>query len=481
MSVTADRTSPFLLAMGGLGLAWGLAACSQVSPTLQREQSSDFIPATGALAATAFRATAVAAVRQPVTTTRLGLSVLWHRPKASLTGNVPLNPALLSAVDTIPGRPEFEQWLDKNKFPPAENGSLHWLVDGPEFFPELHRQIAAARRSIDVQVFIFDNDDIGVATADALKARSQELPVRVMFDDLGSSFAHTVAPETPGPPGFVPPANMRRHLKQDSRVRVRRSLNPWLICDHTKLFVFDQEIALLGGMNLGREYASEWHDLMVRVEGPVVKSLARDFNRTWRKTGPWGDLGLFRTPAALRRPASVPGELPIRVLRTDPAEGRFEILESALQAIRGARRRIWIETPYFAHADLATALQAAARRGVDARVILPSRGDSTIMDAANLATANALLQAGVKVVRYPRMTHLKLLICDDWASFGSANMDTLSMRINRELNIAFSSQEAVETLTKKVFLTDYARSRPLRIEETEGFPLRMARILADQL
>lgn len=464
-----------------------LPSCSNVSSNVRknpelRPQASDGLTSTGNLAKTAFRATAVAAVREPVTTLRLGLANLWHRPVEFVKGNLAAGLELPATVNEAPGSPEFEQLLDRKRFPRAESGTLRWLVDGPGFFPELDRQIAAAGRSIDIQLFIFDNDDIAVRYADVLRRRAGEVPVRVLFDDLGSTFAHTSAPLTPAPPGFIPPADIAAYLRRDSKVRVRRTLNPWLTCDHTKLLVFDDRTAMLGGMNIGREYYSEWHDLMVRVEGPVVRSLARDFSQSWRKAGLGGDLALLRTPAIFRRPKPVTGGIPLRVLRTDPAAGRYEIRDSLLLAIQGARERILIENPYFASDEIAAACAAAARRGVDVRVILPAAGDSAIMDAGNMATANELIRAGVKVFRYPKMTHLKVTICDGWASVGSANFDTLSLRINRELNVAFSDPAAVKSLEDAVFRRDFRVSRRIHLAETEKNPVAgLAEAVADQL
>jgi cardiolipin synthase len=307
------------------------------------------------------------------------------------------------------------------------------------------------------------------------------VPVRVLFDDLGTTFSHITPPDTLGPRGFTPPSDMERYLREGSEVEVRRTLNPWLTSDHTKLMVFDERTAVLGGMNIGREYYSEWHDLMVRVEGPVVGSLAREFRRTWRKAGPWGDIALLRSPAILRRPKPSFGGIPLRVLRTDPAEGRQEILDASLLAIRGARERVWIETPYFANDDIALAVESAARRGVDVRVIIPSRGDSKFMETGNLATANGLIHAGAKVFKYPKMTHMKVMLCDDWACVGSANLDTLSLRINRELNLAFSDGSAIRDLERRVFLPDFRKSKRVRIEETEALVNRLSEALADQL
>jgi len=456
-------------------------SCSGTSSNVRMEQTTNGITSGGNLAMVAVRSTALAAARQPVTTTKLGLAVLWHRPREIVSANTPVNHAVQSMSAEAPGTPEFEDLLDRMRFPSAEAGKLTWLVDGPAFFPELDRQITAARHSIKLQVYIFDNDDIGVRYADVLKGRASEVPVHVLFDDLGSTLAHRSAPGTLGPRGFVPPANMSACLQEKSKVRARRTLNPWLVCDHTKLLVFDEQSAILGGMNIGREYYSEWHDLMVRVEGPIVQSLSREFSRAWSKAGPWGDFSLLRKPAIFRRHAPVTGGIPLRILRTDPVDGRYEILDASLLAIRGARKRVWIQNPYFAHDDLVLAVAAAAHRGVDVRVIIPKGGDSTLMDAGNLSSARSLIHAGAKVFMYPKMTHLKVMICDDWASVGSANFDTLSMRINRELNLVFAGRAAVQELEKAVFLPDLRQSRRILPQETKGIANSLAETLADQL
>lgn len=456
-------------------------SCATTSSNGRLAQTSSSLTNGSNLAMLASRATALAAIRQPVTTAKLGLVVLWQRPRELVTANIPIDLTNPSTSTEAPGTPAFEDLLDRMKFPPAESGKLTWLVDGPAFFTELDRQIAKAQQSINLQVFIFDNDDIGVRYADQLKRRSKKVPVHVLFDDFGSTLAQYSAPLTLGPLGFVPPENMSAYLRKHSKTRARRTLNPWLVCDHTKLIVIDQKTALLGGMNIGREYYSEWHDMMVRVEGPIVHSLSHDFNRSWRKAGPWGDFALLRKPAIFHRHKQISGGIPLRILRTDPVEGRYEILDASLLAIRGARRRIWIQNPYFAHDDLAFAVAAAARRGVDVRVIIPKGGDSSLMDAGNLSTARGLILAGAKVYMYPKMTHLKAMICDDWASVGSANFDTLSMRINRELNLIFPDRASVRSLEKAVFLPDFRKSRKVTPQETEGMSNNFAEALGDQL
>lgn len=470
----------------GGAAALTLAACGSLADNrdLSLEgapQASGVVEGGGKIARSVFRATAVATVRQPVTTLRTGLAVLWNRPQALVTGSVPISLPVPGPVAAAPGGEEFEVALDEMGMSHRQSGTLRWLIDGPEFFPVLDRHLAESRQTVDMQVFIFDNDDIAVRYADRLRELSGGRRVRVLFDDIGSSVAHTTAPETPGPPGFSPPLNMVTYLENGSRVSARRVLNPWFVCDHTKLIVTDGRRALLGGMNIGREYFSEWHDLMVEIEGPVVGTLAREFSLAWRKAGPAGDLALLRPPLPVRRPPAGRNDVPLRLLRTDPAVGKYEIYDATLLAVRAARRRIWVQNPYIASDEIVLEMANAARRGVDVRVIIPTRADSTIMDHGNLETARGLLAAGAKVYRYPAMTHMKAMICDGWARVGSANLDTLSLRINRELDIATNDPAAVRDLERRVFLADFGVSRRIGGAETRSLLAPLAEALADQL
>jgi cardiolipin synthase len=424
------------------------------------------------------RGTALSLLRDPGTTARVAGVVLLQRPRELITGNIPGKREVRYAPEEAPGTDRFEALLDGKRIPAPVHGKITWLVDGKRFFPEFERRIASARSSVDVQAYIFDNDDVAVGIADLLKKRSQEVPVRVVFDDLGSSVASAKKPETPFPAGFTPPARMNFHLESGSNVKVRSMLNPWLVCDHTKLHVFDGKVALMGCMNIGREYSSEWHDLMFRVEGNAVAELQKDFNKTWRRASPLGifDFSKKTTPPPV---PAVAGQVPLRVLRTDPAVGRYEIYKATLLGIRAARKRIWIEDPYISNDDITEALEDAARRGVDVRVIYPGKNDSKIMDAANRTFADNLVKAGGKAYAYPRMSHLKVILCDDWACVGSANLDTLSMRINRELNLSFNAKEPVNALIREVFAPDFARSTAHVVSTKARNPI--AEAVADQL
>jgi cardiolipin synthase len=470
------------LALGTAGFSLLTTSCASFERNARRssearEQANPLPVTGGSIALLVLRSTAVATVKQPVTTLRTGGALALNRTRELIRSNISLDRVPRELPPYAPGSDEFERALERNGCRRIGLGTIRPLVDGREFFPAYLGEIKKATHSVDTQLYIFDNDDTSVRCADLLRARSNEVRVRVLFDDLGTTMSHAAAPETPGPRGFTPPVDIAEYLSKGSNVHVRRNLNPWLVSDHTKLIVIDRKRAFLGGMNIGREYESEWHDLMVQVDGPVVEQLQRQFNRAWRKAGPGGDLALFRAP---RRQRQVSGEgVPLRILRTDPAEGTYEILKAFRLAIRASKKRIWIENPYFSSDDIADELIAAARRGVDVRVILPTRGDSGLMEAGNRATAQSLMAAGVKVLRYPGMTHLKIMICDDWATLGSANLDVLSLRINSELNLAFNDPASVRVLEKRIFETDFRKSRPFHFSEVDRPINPLAEAVAD--
>jgi cardiolipin synthase len=435
------------------------------------------------------RSTAVAAVKKPVTTVRVGTIMLWQRAYVFARSLLPAPHWTDSASHGIrPGSEEFEALLDRKGFRPRTCGKLDLCIDGPGYFPPFLEAVKSAREKVDVQTYIFDNDDQAVEVADVLRAKSTEVPVRVFFDALGSSFAGTIPPKTPPPPGYRRPKNMKSYLEEGSRVKVRGTINPLFYSDHTKLQLIDGKVAFLGGMNMGREYRSEWHDLMVRLEGPVVQKLQRIFDRTWKEAPWWHDWnvpGWFardrdRHGSLRGAPECPPGLQPMRLLRTDSLHDDRDILRATILAIRGAARRVWIETPYYAADDITAELRAAVRRGVDVRVIIPGESDSNIMTATNEVTAAELLRIGAKVFKYQGVTHLKAMICDDWALLGSGNCDTLSLRINRELDVAVNDRETVQRIADAVFRQDFLKSREVSYDMLdEGFGL--AKFLGDQL
>ena len=362
--------------------------------------------------------------------------------------------------------------------------TLSLLIDGDAFFPRLVQAIQDARSSVQVRLYIFDIDAYSLQLAELLRRRSASIRVEVLVDQLGSLAAARARGKLPylgaADEGAAVPSIVEV-LSAGSDVQVRTSANPWLTSDHVKTVVVDGERVFLGGMNFGQEYRYEWHDAMVEAEGPLAARVARDFRLAWAQAGPGGDLAMWAQ--ALRRsddpPVAPEGAADVRLLRT--RTGAPEILAAHLAAIRRARQEILVEQPYLSDDEMIAALVDARRRGVDVRVVLPTAGDSGFMDAANLIAANVLLRHGARVYAYPGMTHVKATIVDGWACFGSANFDKLSLRINRELNIATTDARFVADLRARLFERDFARSRELTEAQPVGWSTYLASFIANQL
>jgi len=158
-----------------------------------------------------------------------------------------------------------------------------------------------------------------------------------------------------------------------------------------------------------------------------------------------------------------------------------QVLRAQVAAMRRAEREIWVEQPYVSDDRLVNELIAARARGVDVRMILPSSGDSRFMNSANLLAARALVKAGVRVYVYPGMTHVKAALYDGWACLGSANFDKLSLRVNRETNVATSDPTFAGRLRQELFEADFARSRELVEAPSTGWGTYISAYVAGQL
>jgi phosphatidylserine/phosphatidylglycerophosphate/cardiolipin synthase-like enzyme len=373
---------------------------------------------------------------------------------------------------------DWEAWLDRFTGTRCRTGSLRLLIDGDRFFPRFHEALTQATNQIDVEAYIFDRDDIAVKIADELKQRSQQVGVRVVLDQMGSIGAGSVPPGTPMPENFAPPASISSYLRDDSNVHVRPFLNPWFSSDHSKVFLVDHSRAWVGGMNLGREYRYEWHDLMVELEGPIVNSLEWEFQRQWAHAGPYGDLGYLAAVLKGEPPARDTGNQYSTRIRLLPTRTAWKPFSAAVQSsIRYAKNHIYVENPYLFDKRVILALVRARNRGVDVRVVLPRVNDLKAGGRGNLVIANYFLEHGVRVYFYPGMTHVKALLVDGWVCLGSGNLNHLSLRVNQEENLATSDPAFAAQVRTALFEDDFARSSEL----TEPISVDWVDVVADLL
>ena len=377
---------------------------------------------------------------------------------------------------------EWEKRLDRLMKARRYKGRLDLLIAGEKFFPAFVESVANATRSVDVLVYIFDTDDYAIKMADLLKKRSSQVKVKVLFDDMGSLFSAQNATESPMPPDFQRPASIKSYLREDSHVKVRAAANPWLTVDHRKCIIIDGREAYIGGMNIGRNYRYDWHDMMVQVTGPMVGRFEKDYRLAWAHAGPLGDFAYawawFFDRTSPRRNA-VTNAIDLRPLRT--ATGKTEIYHAQFEAIERARRSVYIETPYFDDESSLRALIRARQRGVDVRVIFPARNDSGVMQDINASVASDLVRNGIRVYAYPGMTHVKAAVYDGWACVGSANFDKMSLHVGQDLDIGFSDPATVERLKQGLFEKDFARSREITEPGASSWFDSVVKAFTDQL
>jgi len=214
-------------------------------------------------------------------------------------------------------------------------------------------------------------------------------------------------------------------------------------------------------MNLGREYLYEWHDMMVEVRGPVVRSLENEFKHEWAHAGPLGDLAFAASLFNSVEAHSTASTEWIKVRRL-PTKTLWKPFSAAvLNSLRKAQSYIYVENPYLFDKRVIAALVEARQRGVDVRVVLPRENDFKYGGRGNLVAANYLFDHGVRVYFYPGMSHVKALLVDGWSCVGSGNLNHMSLRLCQEQNIATSDPAFSERLKHELFEVDFGSSYEL--------------------
>jgi cardiolipin synthase len=266
---------------------------------------------------------------------------------------------------------------------------------------------------------------------------------------------------------FNPPSPWKHHYAFNSR-------------DHRKLLVADGTVGILGGVNLSWTYESApssagsgssitpmqdqhdvWHDTDIEIKGPVVPELAKLFREHWREQA-----GVPLEADTELEPQPVGDEV-VRILGSSPAKLKRRYYVTAISAIRNAESSIWITSAYFVptHQEK-VGLMAAARRGVDVRLLLPSRSDSGPALAVQHSHYGDLLKAGVKIYeRDDGILHSKTMVIDQvWSMVGSSNFDHRSVLFNDEVDAVVLGKETGEKLAKD-FMSDLQRARAVDLEE----------------
>ncbi len=367
------------------------------------------------------------------------------RPTALTTSTVESACSRFAAISALQGRPF------------RGGHRLQLLIDGEAAFEQMFAAMVAAEQCLLVQFFVIHDDRLGRRVQQILLQRAAAgVQVCVLFDGVGSHALpqHYIESLRAG--------GVAIHRFATHRWRNRFQLN---FRNHRKIVVVDGARGFVGGLNLGDEYMglrpplAPWRDTMLELSGPAVADLQKLFADDWQ----WitGQL-----PPLLPAPDGE-GEASALIVAAGPAD-RLEtgsLFFSA--AINAARERVWLSTPYFVpDTAVRSALQLAVLRGVDVRVLIPSRPDHRTVFLASTLHAHHAVRAGIGIFRYqPGFLHQKALLIDhDCAAIGSMNLDSRSFRLNFEVgalvvDVEFAGE--VEAMLSADF------SRAVAIDERE--------------
>jgi cardiolipin synthase len=362
-------------------------------------------------------------------------------------------------------KPLIDLFVNQNLALPFKDNEVEIYTDGYAFFPALLAAIHEAKSHIHVDMYIFAEDALGYLVSDALIAKSREgVEVRVIYDDVGCwnvshHFFERMREEGIEVTSFMPV----RFPSFTSKVNYR---------NHRKIIVIDGRVGFIGGMNIALRYVKgtdghAWRDTMLKVTGGAVAALQRAFLVDW--------YFVDRTLLSDRKfypHAELENNCLAQVVTSGPVTPYPEIMQGFVRIIMGARKYLYLETPYFLpNESVLFALKTIALAGVDVRVICPRYSDARFVEWASRSYLREAAEAGVKVSLYEAgFLHSKLMVCDDMiATCGSTNLDFRSFENNFEANIFFYD-EAIALRMKELFLKDIEQSVPL-----EEVPERMRR------
>lgn len=352
-----------------------------------------------------------------------------------------------------------------SRLPQSEQNTVRLLINGEQTFAHMFHAIEAAKETILVQFYIVNDDELGRRLQQALIAKAQQgVRVYFLYDEIGSVGLRNKYLSAMKEAGIFysrfNPRNIKRRLQLNFR-------------NHRKLIVIDGETSFIGGHNVGNEYLGRtpnidlWRDTHLQIEGPSTLAAQLSFVEDWY----WAQEEVINLNWEAK-PSS--HNTKVLIIPSGPADSIETMSLSFVQLISSAKKRIWIATPYFVpDLNVMSALQIAALKGLDVRILLPDKSDNFIITLATRNYVSDLRKLGITFLQYtPGFMHQKTMLIDDDLSYiGSANLDNRSLRINFELNALVECQDFARDV-EMMLLEDFRVSA--RYPEDRNFPLTLA-------
>ena len=340
------------------------------------------------------------------------------------------------------------------------------FTNGKDKFEQLFIDIENAKEHIHIEYYVLQCDEIGMRFQEALIKKAKEgLEIRIIYDSFGSRKLKKEYIENFRMAGIeIEPFLKLSWSSITSRLNYR---------NHRKIIVIDGQVGYVGGMNIADRYIRGfewgcWRDTHARIEGKGVQGLQSVFLIDW----------YFVSQTLITSRKYFPllenlGDVPVQIVNSGPLNDDKNISHGIVQAIYDAKKSIFIQTPYFLPPEaMIDALQAAAIRGVDVRVMISKRSDVPLVQLASRSYIKSMLESNVKVYFYEKgFLHSKMMVFDDSLTLiGSANFDTRSFEQNFEVE-AFIYNGKVAKDANEIFTVDQSNSKQVILKEWLKRPL----------
>lgn len=360
--------------------------------------------------------------------------------------------------------------LEAMDYSPYRNdNNVSMYSDGKLFFNELLESLKKAKKSINIEFYIFKNDDIGTKILNVLEEKAKEgVEVRLLYDSVGSRSLNR---------------NVLNKLINEGG-KVGEFFPSWLkfininmnFRNHRKIVVIDNNVGFVGGFNVGDEYLGKdskfgyWRDTHIKFTGSAVNDLNLRFLADWRYATK-EEVSLEEIFEA-NEENSNSNNVGMQIVSSGPnLSDKYEIKMAYLKMIQKAKKYLYIQSPYLIiDNSISDSLKLAAASGVDVKIMIPGKGDHPFVYWANLVYAGDLIKEGIRVFHYDKnaFLHAKTVVIDDEVcSIGTANMDTRSFELNFEVS-SFIYSEKIAKEQKYEFENDMKKCEELTLEKYQN-------------
>jgi cardiolipin synthase A/B len=343
--------------------------------------------------------------------------------------------------------------INTSQSPFTNDNRVTIFTSAEDKYRELLQDIAAAKSSVHISYFIFQNDNIGKKFIKALAQKAKEgLEVRVLFDHGSNLFTPSKAYQSIIDNGGEALSFFSDTISNYLRINFR---------NHRKIVVIDGEIGYIGGINIGDEYLglnkkiSPWRDTHLKITGSSVYSLQLRFFEDWlyasKKDIHFSNTDKYFMPIDQQGK----GNTGIQIVSSGPDTKGEEIKRCLIKMVNSAKKSIFIQTPYFVpDSSFLEALQNAAMSGIEVIIQIPALPDKRFVYKATMSFVADVIEYGIKIYLYPGFLHAKMMVVDNtFCAMGTANIDMRSFSLNFEID-AFMYGEEISQRCINIFNDD---------------------------